>query len=206
MKVLTLAPYCMAVASSEPDISAPPSPRNRITWRLGWRSAAATAAGMPMPIAPPTQPINVCSPENRKCRQPAGEIAGVGYEDRVLVDRLGERGNDRAHIEQPSAGSDQAMLLATGSRSGDPLRAWPTAPRRVLPAPPGMQPDRRSARAPPRSCGRSGAHRRAHVSAVGADAAPAAAYSPAWSPRRGACRRQGSDRRPGSGRWWPWAS
>ena len=47
-----LPPYCIAVAISLPIISAPPSPTNATTCLPGRRNVAATAIGMPEPIAP----------------------------------------------------------------------------------------------------------------------------------------------------------
>ena len=48
------APYWQAVAISFPIIKAPPSPRNATTCVPGRRKAAATAIGIPDPIAPTT--------------------------------------------------------------------------------------------------------------------------------------------------------
>ena len=209
MKVFTLAPYCMAVASSEPDISAPPSPRNRITCRLRvaqrrrHRRRHADAHG-----AADAADHGVLARERKMPMQPAGEIAGVRDEDRVLLDRLGERGNDRPHVQQPVGRRrpDHALGDRLAQRLHPLRRAWSMPRRGAPPAPPETRSDRRSAHALPHSCGRSGARRHARGSAAGADAATAAAYSPAWSPRRDACRRRGSDRRPGSDRWSPSAS
>ena len=59
------APYWQAVASSLPIISAPPSPMKATTCVPGRRIAAATAIGMPEPIAPTTDARNTCP-----CRKP----------------------------------------------------------------------------------------------------------------------------------------
>ena len=58
MIMIGLAPYCIAVAISLPVINAPPSPTKATTCVLGRRNAAATAIGMPEPIAPTTEARN----------------------------------------------------------------------------------------------------------------------------------------------------
>ena len=60
MIMIGLPPYCSAVAISLPIISAPPSPMNATTCVPGRRNAAATAIGMPEPIAPTTDDRNTC--------------------------------------------------------------------------------------------------------------------------------------------------
>ena len=54
------APYWQAVAISLPIIKAPPSPRNATICVPGRRKAAATAIGMPDPIAPTTDDRKIC--------------------------------------------------------------------------------------------------------------------------------------------------
>ena len=54
-----VTPYCRAVASSLPVISAPPSPAKARTCVPGRRRQAATAIGSPAPIAPTTEARNI---------------------------------------------------------------------------------------------------------------------------------------------------
>jgi len=58
MITIGLPPYWQAVAISLPIISAPPSPMNATTCLPGRRSVAATAIGIPEPIAPTTDDRN----------------------------------------------------------------------------------------------------------------------------------------------------
>ena len=60
MIMIGVPPYWQAVAISLPIISAPPSPTNATTCVPGRRSAAATAIGMPEPIAPTTDDRKTC--------------------------------------------------------------------------------------------------------------------------------------------------
>ena len=58
--MIGVPPYCAAVAISLPAINAPPSPMNATTCLPGRRSVAATAIGMPEPIAPTTDDRKIC--------------------------------------------------------------------------------------------------------------------------------------------------
>ena len=97
MIMIGLAPYWQAVAISLPIINAPPSPTKATTCVPGRRNAAATAIGMPEPIAPTTEDEkDLPLAEADIAMDKAAEIAGVGRHRgvgrQVLVDLADDRG------------------------------------------------------------------------------------------------------------------
>ena len=99
--ITTIArPSCAAVASSSPHIWKPPSPMKQTTVRSGWRSFAATAAGIAVAHrAALRHQLRAVEVKRQVAADPDAEVARVAGDDRLAGEPLSAVADRGAEVE-----------------------------------------------------------------------------------------------------------